>query len=58
MLFEISLVLAFFMTFLTTMIIVPWLIEKLKQANLTGKDLNKFDRPETPEMGGLATQHF
>ena len=41
--FVISLLLAFFMAFLTTMVIIPWLIDKLKTAGLIGKDfLNDF----------------
>ena len=33
--------------------IIPWLIPKLKTKGLTGKDRNKPDLPEIPEMGGF-----
>ncbi len=51
--FEISLVLAFVMAFLSTVIIIPWFIEKAKNAGVSGRDENKFDKPEIPEMGGI-----
>jgi len=37
-----------------TLIIVPWLIPKLKRRGVVGKDLNKPDQPEVAEMGGIA----
>ncbi len=40
---------AFILTFLT----IPWIIPKLKIKGLTGKDRNKPDLPEIPEMGGF-----
>ena len=46
--------LIFLVSFAATFISVPWLIPKLKRAGLTGKDVNKPDKPEVPEMGGFA----
>ncbi|MBN2015012.1 MAG: hypothetical protein JW778_07520 [Candidatus Altiarchaeota archaeon] len=40
---------SFILTFLST----PWIIPKLGRAGLTGRDMNKRDRPEIPEMGGF-----
>jgi len=45
---------AFAAAFLMTLIIIPWLIPKLKAKGITGKDLNKPDHPEIAEMGGIA----
>lgn len=41
-------------SFLTTIIIVPWLIKRLAERGLVGVDENKFEKPKIPEMGGLA----
>jgi UDP-N-acetylglucosamine--dolichyl-phosphate N-acetylglucosaminephosphotransferase len=40
-------------SFIVTFISTPWIIPKLKRAGLTGRDVNKKDRPEIPEMGGF-----
>lgn len=40
--------------FVLTIVILKWMIPRLKQAGMTGKDVNKPDRPEVAEMGGLA----
>ena len=45
-----GLIVAFFMTF----ILVPWLIPKLRARGITGTDLNKPDKPQVVEMGGIA----
>jgi len=42
-----------FTAFVLTLIIMPWLITKLKEARVCGRDLNKPDRPLVPEMGGI-----
>jgi UDP-N-acetylglucosamine--dolichyl-phosphate N-acetylglucosaminephosphotransferase len=47
-------VISLIVSFLTTFITVPWLIEKLKESGLIGVDHNKFNKPKIPEMGGLA----
>lgn len=37
-----------------TLLVVPWLIPRLKARGIVGKDLNKLDQPEIAEMGGVA----
>ncbi len=49
-----SLVVSFIVSLLTTFIAVPWLISQLAKKNIMGIDQNKLDKPEIPEMGGLA----
>jgi UDP-N-acetylglucosamine--dolichyl-phosphate N-acetylglucosaminephosphotransferase len=41
-------------SFVTTFLVVPWLIKNLKGTSAVGKDLNKPGHPLIPEMGGLA----
>jgi len=41
-------------SFLSTLVTVPWYINKLAERGLTGVDLNKYNKPKIPEMGGLA----
>lgn len=41
-------------SFLVTFLVTPKLIKYLKQAGITGKDMNKKENPEVAEMGGLA----
>jgi UDP-N-acetylglucosamine--dolichyl-phosphate N-acetylglucosaminephosphotransferase len=48
------LLVALVVSFLTTMITVPWLIKKLAERGFVGVDQNKFNKPTIPEMGGLA----
>lgn len=38
-----------------TLIIVPWIVPKLKARGIVGRDLNKPNKPEVAEMGGIAT---
>ncbi len=45
-----ALAVAFLMTFL----VLPWLIPKMKARGIVGRDLNKPNRPEVAEMGGIA----
>jgi UDP-N-acetylglucosamine--dolichyl-phosphate N-acetylglucosaminephosphotransferase len=45
--------LIFFISLVVTLLIPPILIPRLKQAGITGKDLNKPGEPEVAEMGGL-----
>ncbi len=45
---------AFAVSLGTTYFIVPWLIPKLKAKGIVGKDINKPDKPEIAEMGGIA----
>jgi len=46
--------LCFAISFITTLLIIPSWIKRARQNNLTGKDMNKYDKPETVEMGGLS----
>lgn len=39
---------------LTTFLILPWLIPKMKARGIIGRDLNKPNLPEIAEMGGIA----
>jgi len=41
-------------SFAATFVCVPWIAKKLVKAGLTGRDVNKADTPELPEMGGFA----
>ncbi len=49
-----ALIMSIIVSFLITIIIVPWLIKRLAERGLVGMDENKFDKPNIPEMGGLA----
>ena len=44
----------FAVALVTTFVIVPWLIPRLKARGVIGKDLNKPNKPEVAEMGGIA----
>jgi UDP-N-acetylglucosamine--dolichyl-phosphate N-acetylglucosaminephosphotransferase len=35
-------------------VIIPWLIPRLKARGILGRDLNKKEKPEVAEMGGIA----
>lgn len=39
--------------FLITFTIMPTLIRRLKNADIVGKDIHKFNKPEVAEMGGI-----
>jgi len=43
-----------FMAFIITFLSTSFLIPRLKRSGITGKDINKPDAPEIPEMGGIA----
>ena len=45
---------AFFVSLVTTYIVLPWLIPRLKAKGIVGKDLNKPGNPEIAEMGGIS----
>ncbi len=47
-----SLILGSF-SFFVTLIITPIFIKAFKKAGITGKDMNKRDKPEVAEMGGI-----
>lgn len=44
----------FVVAFAMTMLLVPWLIPKLREKGMVGRDLNKPDKPLVAEMGGIA----
>ncbi|MDI6730509.1 MAG: hypothetical protein QMD06_03090 [Candidatus Altarchaeum sp.] len=45
---------SFVISFLVSYLILPKLIRKLEMIGMTGKDINKQDKQEVAEMGGLA----
>jgi len=52
--YHLELVAGLIAAFVMTIIAVPWLIPKLRQRGVVGRDLNKPNRPLIPEMGGIA----
>jgi UDP-N-acetylglucosamine--dolichyl-phosphate N-acetylglucosaminephosphotransferase len=44
----------FAVALVTTYVLVPWLIPRLKARGIVGRDLNKPNQPEVAEMGGIA----
>ncbi len=44
----------FLSSFLLTYFVTPVLIRKMVARGLTGKDMNKYSRPEVAELGGIA----
>jgi len=50
---NLMLIVSLFASFIATVITIPWLIKKMKNAGMTGRDMNKIDKPEIPEMGGI-----
>jgi UDP-N-acetylglucosamine--dolichyl-phosphate N-acetylglucosaminephosphotransferase len=44
----------FFVSFLTTLILTPLWINAAKRAGLIGKDMNKYEKPEVAELGGIS----
>ena len=50
---EIILFICFFVAFITTYLLTPLWIRAVKKVGLTGKDQNKFDKPEIAEFGGI-----
>ncbi len=48
-----TLLLCFFMAFLATNKFLPFLIARMKNRHITGIDMNKFNKPKIPEMGGI-----
>jgi len=49
-----SLVVAIFASAITTLILVPRIMKKMKERGITGIDWNKKDKTEIPELGGIA----
>jgi len=50
---NIALLFCFIASFLTTFLLTPQWIKIAHRINLVGKDMNKYDKPEVAEMGGL-----
>ena len=44
---------ALFISFFITFAILPFWIRKARYANLLGQDINKFNKPKIPELGGI-----
>lgn len=49
-----SLSLIFFTSFFLTYFVIPVMIRKLSKRGITGKDMNKLDKPDVAEMGGIS----
>ncbi len=49
-----ELLIVFSAAFLATLLLTPNLMKKLAAAGIIGRDVNKPDKPEIPEMGGIA----
>ena len=41
------------LSFISTRLVMPWLIRKLEKAEIIGKDIHKSSRPIVAEMGGM-----
>ena len=41
------------LSFISTRLVMPWLIRKLEKAEIIGKDIHKSSRPIVAEMGGI-----
>ena len=50
---ELRLLISFLLPFLLTYLSIPKIINKMNHAKIVGRDVNKLDRPEIPEMGGI-----
>ena len=51
----ISILLATILSLFFTFYFVPLVIKKMEISSKTGKDVNKIEKPEIPEMGGIAS---
>ena len=51
---EVTFAASFAVALVMTFLVVPWIIPKLKARGVVGRDLNKPDKPEVAEMGGIA----
>lgn len=50
---EIAVLISMIIAFAATVFIIPIWIKKAKQVRLLGKDMNKYDKPEVAEGGGV-----
>ena len=53
-LMEPLLALSFVISFAVTLVLTPHWIKAAKRVGLVGRDMNKYDKPEVAEMGGIA----
>ena len=51
---ELAYIGAFAVAFAMTFLIIPWMIPKLRDRGIVGRDLNKSGTPQVAEMGGIA----
>lgn len=51
---HLELIIGFIVGLATTVAVIPWLIPKLRQKGMVGRDLNKPNKPFIVEMGGIA----
>jgi len=49
-----GLLLVFIVSFITTFVLTPWVIPKMKKAGLVGRDVNKQHKPHIPNIGGFS----
>nr|MDO8076332.1 hypothetical protein [Candidatus Freyarchaeota archaeon] len=47
-------IIGFVSSFLICNFLVPYVMRKMREAKITGVDVHKLDKPEIPEMGGVA----
>lgn len=52
--FGISLAAVFIFSFILTYVSAPVMIRKLTRRGIVGKDMNKYEKPEIAEMGGIS----
>ncbi|MFQ6060526.1 MAG: hypothetical protein ACE5KV_04395 [Thermoplasmata archaeon] len=45
---------AFVVSFLVALVATPPLVRKMREGGMVGKDVNKWGKPEVPELGGIA----
>jgi UDP-N-acetylglucosamine--dolichyl-phosphate N-acetylglucosaminephosphotransferase len=50
---KVTLILVIILSFLITFLITPLWIKRAKKANLTGLDMNKFEKKKVAEIGGI-----
>jgi len=51
--FGLAVLAVFLSSFLVTFLVTPPLIRKMSARGLVGKDMNKIEKPEIPELGGI-----
>lgn len=46
-------IISFLISFYSALILTPYWIKRVKKAGITGKDIQKLDKPEIAELGGI-----